>query len=116
MRGILLTMALIPLFLWGCAPTNFITGSDFMSSVVPLIENGATTTSQILNWIGEPYHKVQISDTEAVWLYTWARPTANPTVVPFGHREIGNSGYKKTLWLLIKDDIVINHTYEEGII
>jgi len=116
MRGILLTMALIPLFLWGCATTTTTTGSDFMSSVVPLIQNGATTTSQILKWLGEPYYKEPVSETKTIWQYTWARPTANPTVVPFGHREIGNSGYKKTLWLLIKDDIVANHTYEEGII
>ena len=87
-----------------------------MTAVVPRIHDGATKSSQILEWLGEPYHKGPVSANEIVWLYTWIRPTADYTVVPFGHRNIGNSGYKKTLWLLIRDDTVVNHRYEEGLI
>jgi hypothetical protein len=116
MRRILLTIALIPLLLWGCTTTTYMTGSEFNSSVVPRIQKGVTTTSQILHWLGEPFHKEPVSATETMWLYTWARPTANENVVPFGHRNIGTTGYKKTLWLFIKDDIVVNYTYEEGVI
>lgn len=115
MRLLLLTFSLIPLLLWGCATATPISGSDFNSSVVPRIQKGVTTTSQILRWFGEPYNKKPVSATEIMWLYTWARPTANPAVVPFGHRNIGTSGYQKTLWLFIKNDIVVNYTYEEGI-
>jgi hypothetical protein len=108
-------MAFIPLLLWGCATSTATTGSDFVSAKVPQIKKGVTTTSQILKWLGEPYDKKPISATEIVWLYTWIRPTANMAVVPFGHRNIGTSGYMKTLWLIIKDDIVVNYTYEEGL-
>ena len=117
MRLILLTIALIPLLLWGCATaTPYMSGSEFNSSVVPRIQKGVTTTTQILHWLGEPFHKDPVSATETMWLYTWARPTGNPNVVPFGHRNIGNSGYKKTLWLFIRNDIVVSYTYEEGVI
>jgi hypothetical protein len=116
MRLILLTIALIPLLLWGCATATSRTGSDFNSSVVPKIQKGVTTTSQILRWIGEPYNKEPVTATEIKWLYTWARPTANVAVVPFGHRTIGTTGYKKTLLLIIKDDIVVYYSYVEGII
>jgi hypothetical protein len=116
MRLILLTITLIPLLIWGCATSTYITGNEFSSSVVPRIQNGVTTTSQILLWLGEPYEKKPVSATEIMWLYSWARPTANANVVPFGHRTIGTTGYKKTLWLYIKYDIVVNYTYEEGII
>ena len=116
MRRIILAIAVIPLLLWGCATTTSITGSAFNSSVVPRIQKGVTTTSQILHWLGEPYDKKRVSPTEMIWLYTWSRPTGNPNVVPFDHRNIGTTGYKKTLWLFIKDDIVVNFTYEEGII
>lgn len=115
MRRILLVIALIPLLLWGCATATSTTGSDFNSSVVPHIHEGVTTTTQLLRWLGEPYSKVPVSATEIMWLYTWARPTANLSVVPFGHRNIGTSGYMKTLWLFIKNDIVVNYSYEEGI-
>jgi len=87
-----------------------------MSSLVPQIKSGKTTTSQIFKWFGTPYEKRPVSATETFWLYIWARPTADPNVVPFGHREIGNRGYRKSLWLLIMDDIVVNYTYEEGVI
>ncbi len=116
MRLLFLTIALIPLLLGGCATATYMTGGEFSSSVVPRIQKGVTTTSQILHWLGEPYHKEPVSATETMWLYTWARPTANPNVVPFGHRNIGTSGYKKTLWLFIRNDIVVSYTYEEGVI
>jgi outer membrane protein assembly factor BamE (lipoprotein component of BamABCDE complex) len=116
MRLILLTIALIPLLLWGCATPTSITGSDFNSSLIPRIEKGVTKTSQILSWLGEPSHKEPVSATEIMWLYSWARPTANAAVVPFGHRAIGTTGYKKTLLLIIKDDIVVDYSYAEGII
>jgi hypothetical protein len=116
MRLILITIALIPLLLGGCATATYRAGNEFSSSVVPRIKKGVTTTSQILQWLGEPFHKEPVSVTETMWLYTWARPTANPNVVPFGHRNIGTTGYKKTLWLFIRNDIVVSYTYEEGII
>jgi hypothetical protein len=116
MRLIFLAIMLIPLLLWGCATETSISGSEFNSSVVPRIQKGVTTTSQILRWLGEPNHKEPVSASEIMWLYTWVRPKANPTVVPFDHRYIGTTGYMKTLWIFIKDDIVVNYTYEEGVI
>jgi len=116
MRLIHLTIALITLLFLGCSTATYMTGSEFNSSVVPRIQNGVTTTSQILHWLGEPFHKDPISATETMWLYTWARPKANPIVVPFGHRNIGTTGYKKTLWLFIRNDIVVSYKYEEGVI
>ncbi len=116
MRGIILTIALIPLILCGCTIGTSPRGHDFISSAVPRIEKGSTPASQILHWFGEPYEKKPLSESETIWLYAWSRPAADPTVVPFGHRNVGNTGYKKTLWLLIRDDVVVNYAYEEGII
>ena len=115
MRLILLTVALIPVLFLGCATEPLPTGSDFISSVVYRIENGVTTSQQILGWLGEPYHKERVSASSMVWIYNWSRPAADPNVVPFGHRNIGNSGYRKTLWLLFVDDVVINYSYDEGL-
>ena len=112
----LLAIALLPLLLWGCATSTSTAGCDFSSSVVPKIQKGVTTTSQILSWLGDPYNKEQVTVTETKWLYTWARATGNATVVPFGHRNIGNQGYKKTLLLIIKDNIVVYYSYMEGLI
>ena len=112
----LLNIAIIPLLLWGCATATSVTGSDFNSAVVPRIKKGVTTTSQILRWFGEPYNKKPASATETMWLYTWARPKADLNVVPFGHRNIGTTGYKKTLWLFIRNDVVVSYKYEEGVI
>lgn len=116
MRLILLSIVLISSLLWGCAASTSTVGSDFISSAVPRIQKGVTTTSQLLNWLGEPYDKEQVTATEIKWLYIWARPTANVTVVPFGHRNIGTSGYKKTLLLIIKNDVVVYYNYAEGVI
>lgn len=87
-----------------------------MSSAVPRIQKGVTRTSEILHWLGEPYDKIPVPANKTMWLYTWVRPTGDPTVVPFGHRNIGYSGYKKKLRLIIKKDVVFDYTYEEGII
>jgi hypothetical protein len=116
MRLILLTIMLISILLWGCATSTPTTVGDFNSAVVPRIKKGVTTTSQILKWFGEPYDKEQVTATEIKWLYTWFRPTGNANVVPFNHRTIGTTGYRKTLLLIIKDDIVVYYTYMEGII
>ena len=116
MKLILVTIALTPLLLWGCATTTHVTGSEFSSSVVSKIHKGVTTTSQILHLLGEPLQKESVSTTDTIWLYAWSRPTGDPNVVPFGHRNIGTTGYKKTLWLFIRNDIVVSYTYEEGII
>jgi len=116
LRLTLLTFVIIPIFLWGCATSTVITGSDFNSSKVSRIQKGVTTTAQILYWLGEPYSKKPVSAVQTIWLYAWVRPTADPNVVPFGHRTIGTSGYKKTLCLFITNDIVVDYTYEEGVI
>ncbi len=110
-----LTAMLIPLLLWGCATTPPTRTNDFNSAFVPRIKMGTTTTAQILKWLGEPHYKKTISESEMMWLYSSSRPSADYTVVPFGHRNIGTTGIKKTLWLFISNDIVVNYTYEEKI-
>ncbi len=111
-----LAATLISILLWGCATTSSTTGNEFNSAIVPKIKMGTTTTSQILKWLGEPFYKKQISETDMVWLYSWSRPTADMKVVPFGHRNIGTTGIKKILWLFIRNDTVVNYTYEEKVI
>ena len=116
MRTALIAMATIPLLLWGCATTSLTMNNDFNSAVIPRIQMGVTTASQILRWLGEPHYKKPISETETLWLYSWSRPAADLTVVPFGHRNIGTTGIKKILWLYISNNIVVTYTYEEKII
>jgi len=111
-----LIFLIIPLLVWGCATTTSAGGSEFSSSVVQHIQKGVTTTSEIVDWLGEPGYKEKISATEILWLYAWSRAKGDPNVVPFGHRSIGNTGYKKILWIFFKDGLVVNYTYEEGII
>ncbi len=116
MRIIFLTAALISLFLWSCAGTTATTGNDFNSAVVPRIQTGVTTASQILQWLGEPYYKKPVSTNDIIWLYSLTRPKVDTMVVPFGKRSIGNAGLKKTLWILISNDVVVNYSYEEKIL
>jgi hypothetical protein len=107
---------LIPLFLSGCATATATStgGRDFDSSKVGLIQKGVTTTSQIVSWFGQPYKTEVASATEVKWSYVWAQATANATRVPFGGRTVDTTGTKKELYLFIKEDIVVNYTYQEG--
>jgi hypothetical protein len=109
-----MNILLIPLLIWGCATATSTAGRDFDSSKVSQIQKGVTTTSQILSWFGEPYNKQVASASEVKWHYGWAQATANATAAPFGVRTVDTKGIKKNLWLFIKDDIVVNYTYEEG--
>ena len=116
MRIALIAVATIPHLLWGCATTSLPTSNDFNSAVVPHIQMGVTTESQILKWLGEPYYKKPLTETEMIWLYSWSRPAADLSVVPFGHRNIGTTGLKKILWLYIRNNIVVTYTYEEKVL
>jgi len=115
-KPVLTVLAAIPLLLWGCATTSSTLGNDFNSASVSHIKKGVTTFSQILKWLGEPSYTKPISADEMMWLYSWSRPTADLTVVPFGHRNIGTTGIKKILWLYIRGNVVVNYTYEEKVI
>ena len=104
---------LASLLLWGCATRTSTAGRDFDSSKVNEIEKGVTTTSQVLSWFGEPYSKVPVSASAVKWHYGWARTTANVTPGVFG-RTVDTKGMKKSLWLFIQNDVIVNYTYEEG--
>jgi len=115
-QSALITVATISLLFCGCATTSSPTSNDFNSAAVPRIKMGVTTASQILKWLGEPHYTKPISETETIWLYSMSRPTADLAVVPFGRRNIGTTGLKKILWLYIRNNVVVNYTYEEKII
>lgn len=55
-----------------------------------------------------------ISATEVKWQYSWAQATAHIPFALFGSRTVDTEGVQKELWLRIKDNVVVNYTYEEG--
>jgi outer membrane protein assembly factor BamE (lipoprotein component of BamABCDE complex) len=108
-------IVLVLLLLSGCATGTAIVGRDFDSSKISQIQKGVTTSSQIQNLLGEPYKKEVISPTEVKWTYFWSHQklavvtwSATSPTTYMGQR------IRKALWISIKDDVVVNHTYEEG--
>jgi len=97
----------------GCATSHFTAGRDFSSSNVSSITKGKTTTAELKSLFGEPYAKSAVSETDEKWVYTYTNGSAHAQsyVVTM---KVTTTGTQKTLDVLIRNDVVINHTFSEG--
>jgi hypothetical protein len=88
-------------------------GRDFDTSRAKDIQNNQTTTTEIIKWFGEPFAKKIVSTNQIGWLYEWNQSTltTDRSTKTVNTRE---TGYRKKLELLIIDDVVRNHIYDEG--
>lgn len=111
MRVFLILMLCVGIF--GCATSNYSSGRDFSAENVAKIDKGATTESQLVLLIGEPFMKTVLSETEQKWIYTHTQSSAKATNYVFS-MQVETTGKTKTLDVLIKNGIVINYAYTES--
>lgn len=109
----LIVMLAVCLLLGGCATSHYTVGRDFPSANVASITKGKTTTSELKSIFGEPYAKSAVSETDEKWIYTYTNGSAHAQsyVVTM---KVTTTGTKKTLDVLIRNDVVINYTFSEG--
>jgi outer membrane protein assembly factor BamE (lipoprotein component of BamABCDE complex) len=107
------TIALaVALALTGCATASFTMGDQFDTVAVDMIEDGKTTTSDLLRWFGEPYTKSVVSDTDQKWIWTYSdmKTSATSFIVTTTSKT---EGVRKTLDVLVRNGVVVNHAYME---
>ncbi|GEK08907.1 hypothetical protein [Pseudoalteromonas peptidolytica] len=97
----------------GCAQSSYSVGSDFSSQQVSNIENGKTTTEQLILWFGNPYSKAVISASQVKWMYLYNAGTVKAQSYVFS-ADIKQEGTQKVLDILVENGVVVNHTYSEG--
>lgn len=97
----------------GCAQSSYSVGSDFSSQQVSNIENGKTTTEQLILWFGNPYSKAVISASQVKWMYLYNAGTVEAQSYVFS-ADIKQEGTQKVLDILVENGVVVNHTYSEG--
>jgi hypothetical protein len=108
-----IVLSLICCTVVGCATATSTAGRDFDSTKVNEIKKGVTSTNELVAMFGQPYSKSVHSANEVEWLYTWAKATSK-TSMGWAAPNVTTVGYKKTLSVLVRDDIVINYVYDEG--
>ena len=108
-----LAILAMSLALYGCATSHYTSGRDFPSENVASIVKGKTTTAELRTLFGDPFAKSAVNDTDEKWVYTYAYGSAHAQsyIVTM---KVTTSGTQKTLDVLIRDDIVINFTFNEG--
>ncbi|WP_085600208.1 MULTISPECIES: hypothetical protein [unclassified Pseudomonas] len=102
------------LLLGACATSHYTAGRDFPSASVASISKGKTTTTELKAMFGEPYTKSAVSETDEKWIYTYTSGSAHAQsyVVTM---KVTTVGTQKTLDVLIRNDVVINYTFSEGL-
>ena len=112
MRKVLAVLAM-SLTLSGCATSHYTSGRDFPSENVASIIKGKTTTTELKALFGDPFSKSPVNDTDEKWVYTYANGSAHAQsyIVTM---KVTTTGTQKTLDVLIRNDTVINFTFNEG--
>jgi outer membrane protein assembly factor BamE (lipoprotein component of BamABCDE complex) len=108
-----IVLSLICATLMGCATATSTVGRDFDNTKVAEIKKGVTTTSELIAMFGQPFSKSVKSADEEEWTFSWAKATSKMTM-GWGANNVKTIGYKKNLNVLIRGDLVINYTYDEG--
>ncbi|MCK4828373.1 hypothetical protein KA005_72255 [bacterium] len=111
-----LTAILLSIFvvLSGCATSSYSTGRDFDSSSVNQIIKGETTRADLLQMLGRPFSKTVMSENEEKWIYMYSSGTAKAQSY-FFTMKVESTGRQKMLDILLRDGIVTNYTYNEGL-
>lgn len=99
------------LLLGGCASATSISGRDFDTSKVPLIQKGKTTQSEIVAWFGQPFTKSVSGADGEIWTYFYS--TAHAKVKGVIKIEVLTTGITRKLDVLFKNDKVENSTFSE---
>lgn len=112
MKKALVVLAM-SLALNGCATSHYTSGKDFPSENVASIVKGKTTTTELKTLFGEPFAKSPVNETDEKWVYTYANGSAHAQsyIVTM---KVTTTGTQKTLDVLIRNDTVINFTFNEG--
>ena len=112
MRKALAVLA-VSLAVYGCATSHYTSGRDFPSENVASIVKGKTTTAELKALFGDPFAKSAVTDTDEKWVYTYANCSAHAQsyIVTM---KVTTTGTQKTLDVLIRNDTVINFTFNEG--
>lgn len=105
-RGFYLVLCSVLLVSCYTAPIKH--GSEFDVSYVKQIVKGETTKAQLIAWFGQPFSKNTISGNEEKWIYTYTHGEAKSGVLS---TEVNTQ--TSLLDLYLKEDVVINYTYNE---
>lgn len=92
----------------GCFTAPIKHGSAFDVDRVKNIVKGETTKAQLITWFGPPYSKNTLSKNEEKWIYTYTQGKAKS-----GLFSTKAEMQTQALDLYLKDDVVINYTYNE---
>ena len=98
----------------GCASTSYSVGNSFSSENVAKIVKDKTTSAQLVQLFGEPYTKSVISSNEEKWIYMHTSGTSSAQSYVFT-MDVKTTGTQKTLDILLKDEVVINYAFTEGL-
>lgn len=97
----------------GCATATSTVGTDFDGAKVSEIKKGVTTSSELVALFGPPTSKSVKSETDVEWVFSWATATAKASM-GWTAPDVKTKGYKKTLSVLVRNDVVVNFAYDEG--
>jgi len=103
-----LSWLLCGVFLTGCYTAPIRHGSEFDVTNVNYIVKGETTKAQLITWFGQPFSKNTISENEEKWIYTYTQGVAKSGVLSTDVDMQTN-----VLDLYLREDVVINYTYNE---
>ena len=111
-RGVIVNQRLIwflcCVLVAGCYTAPIKHGNEFDTNYVKHIVKGETTRAQLITWFGQPYLKSTISENEEKWVYTYTQGEAKSGVLSTKVNSQTN-----VLDIYIKEDVVINYTYNE---
>ncbi len=115
MKG-LAYLLVLGILISGCATVNYTVGQDFDNAAVERIENGKTTTEQLLAWFGPPDTKSVTKSSTFEDIQTWSYTHTDVNSNAYAFLFLVHSQAEVTLKMLtisIKGNLVTNYTYTE---
>jgi hypothetical protein len=103
----------IAVALVGCASKTINSGREFDVAKIGEIKKGVTTSDELIGLLGQPLTKSVQSADVVVWNYSWKEGTATTNQGSDGP-VVTSQGDKKTLDVLIQNNVVENYTYKES--
>ncbi len=97
----------------GCATSNYSYGQDFNSENIKSIAKGVTTTAELEKFVGTPFSKTLVNETDEKWLYMYSNGTSKAQSYVFT-MKVETTGQQKILDVLVRNGVVLNYTYTSG--
>jgi len=108
---------ILPLFcaaIAGCSTTwTSTSGRDFDAAKIAEIKKGVTTAAELVVMFGQPYSKSVKTENDVEWTYSWVKASST-TSSGWSVENIRTTGQKKHLSVLVRNDVVVNYSYDEG--